>query len=389
MIHPTQVGYCTNVHAGVDLDAIRTNLDRYAVAVRDAGDSEDLGVGLWIPAEAARTLAGDSSGFARFLRDRRLKPFTINGFPYDNFHKEVVKHQVYIPTWADPARSQYTCQLADILAELLEDEPEEHVGSISTLPLGWPTELSNSKALDACGEALRAVSEHLAQIESRCGRQIVLAIEPEPGCALDTTEDVIQWFDKQLPDSVHRRYLTVCHDICHSAVMMEGQSEVLSRLATAGITVGKVQVSSAIKVRWSLMSSERRAEAVRQLAAFGEDRYLHQTGRRLGTGQFALSEDLPGLLAQVESGAVDLDDEQTWVVHFHVPIFLERFGHLETSRDDVEECLRFLKEGNLRPSFTGHLEVETYAWTVLPEAMQQRGLAADIANEIAWLKKLL
>ena len=24
--------------------------------------------------------------------------------------------------------------------------------------------------------------EHLAQIESRCGRQIVLAIEPEPGC---------------------------------------------------------------------------------------------------------------------------------------------------------------------------------------------------------------
>ena len=135
MIHPTQVGYCTNVHAGVDLDAIRTNLDRYAVAVRDAGDSEDLGVGLWIPAEAARTLAGDSSGFARFLRDRRLKPFTINGFPYDNFHKEVVKHQVYIPTWADPARSQYTCQLADILADLLEDEPEEVVGSISTLPL--------------------------------------------------------------------------------------------------------------------------------------------------------------------------------------------------------------------------------------------------------------
>ena len=45
MIHPPQVGYCTNVHAGVDLDAIRTNLDRCRSG-SGSGDSEDLGVGL-------------------------------------------------------------------------------------------------------------------------------------------------------------------------------------------------------------------------------------------------------------------------------------------------------------------------------------------------------
>lgn len=389
MISNPQIGYCTNVHAGVDLSSIQSNLDQYAVAVRDSVGDDSLGVGLWIPAHAARELSTDAAGFASFLRERRLKPFTINGFPYDNFHQDVVKHRVYQPTWAEEARLGYTCQLADVLVELLSGTPDEQVGSISTLPLGWPTELASSTNLDACGRLLRKLSDHLHQLELSTGRRIVVAIEPEPGCQFDTTEDVIKWFEKQLPDSQHRRYLTVCHDICHSAVMMESQSDVLSRFAKAGIAVGKVQVSSAIQVRWDQMSEDRQREAIAQLAAFGEDRYLHQTGRMTRAGEFELAEDLPLLLADVQSGKVDLSDEQRWVVHFHVPIFLERFGHLETSQSDVLECLKFLSEDNLPPDFTGHLEVETYAWTVLPEAMRQRGLAEDIATEVSWLQTTL
>ena len=389
MIPSPQIGYCTNVHAGVDLNSIQSNLDQYAVAVRDSVDKDSLGVGLWIPAHAARELSADASGFAKFLRERRLEAFTINGFPYDNFHQDVVKHRVYQPTWAQESRLEYTCQLADVLVELLSDTPDEQVGSISTLPLGWPTELPSDVELDACGRSLRKIADYLHDLESRTGRRIVVAIEPEPGCQFDTTDDVISWFEKQLPESQHRRYLTVCHDICHSAVMMESQSDVLSRLAQAGIGVGKVQVSSAIEVQWDQMSEDRRREALTQLTAFGEDRYLHQTGRMTRAGQFELAEDLPQLLAEVQSGKVDLDDEQRWVVHFHVPIFLERFGHLETSQSDVLECLKFLSEANLPPEFTGHLEIETYAWTVLPEAMRQRGLAEDIATEVSWLQATL
>jgi len=389
MISNPQIGYCTNVHAGVDLMSIQSNLDQYAVAVRDSGDSDELGVGLWIPAEAARELAVDASGFAKFLRERRLRPFTINGFPFDNFHQDIVKHRVYEPTWADSQRLQYTCQLADILATLLHEMPEDQVGSISTLPLGWPDKLGSAEQLQDCGAALRSLADYLHELESRSGRHIVVAIEPEPGCQLDTTDDVIRWFETELPETHHRRYLTVCHDVCHSAVMMESQAEVLTRLAAAGIGVGKVQVSSAIQVRWDQMSEERREEAVTQLAEFGEDRYLHQTGRRLASGAFQLAEDLPLLLADVRSGKVAIEDEKTWVVHFHVPIFLERFGHLETSQADVVECLRFLSEANLSPQFTGHLEIETYAWTVLPQSMRQRGLAEDIAAEVAWLNSVL
>ncbi len=381
------IGYCTNVHAGTDLASIRENLDRYAVAARDSCGLNELGVGLWLPAQAAAELAKDTGSMADFLAERRLRPFTINGFPYDNFHQAVVKHRVYVPTWAQTERLDYTCQLADVLASLLSQQSADVVGSVSTLPLGWPSELDSPELLSRAGQNLRALADHLERLESRTGRRIVVAIEPEPGCQLDTTADVIDWFSQQLPETKHRRYLTVCHDICHSAVMMEPQREVLSRLAEAGISIGKVQVSNAILADWQSMAKGRRLEAIEQLREFAEDRYLHQTGRLLASGEFELAEDLPSLLANAADKELPMGDDRRWVVHFHVPIFLERFGHLATSQNEVLECLRYLSDPNCKTDFTGHLEVETYAWTVLPESMRRRGLAEDIAREIDWLHK--
>ncbi len=383
------LGYCTNVHAGTDLAAIRSNLDQYAVAAREACGLEELGVGLWVPAKAAADLARDTASFSSFLRDRHLRPFTINGFPYDKFHLPIVKHRVYQPTWADQERFEYTCQLADLLAELLSAQGDEFVGSISTLPLGWPTELSSPGRLDRAGENLRRLTDHLAELESKSGRRIVVAIEPEPGCQIDTTDDVIEWFAKQLPDEKHRRYLTVCHDICHSAVMMESQSDVLKRLARAGIAIGKVQVSNAIVADWQSMAAGRRREAVGQLREFAEDRYLHQTGRLLASGEFELAEDLPDLLGDPALGDLPMGEDRRWTVHFHVPIFLERFGHLSTSQNEVLDCLQHLNSSECAADFTGHFEIETYAWTVLPARMRRRGLAEDIAGEVDWLRRVL
>ncbi|MEM8670785.1 MAG: metabolite traffic protein EboE [Planctomycetota bacterium] len=385
------IGYCTNVHAGVTIASIQENLDKYAVAARTAAGVDELGVGLWLPAQAAKELAGDPSGFSNFLKERKLRPFTINGFPYDNFHQEVVKRSVYAPTWWQPERLEYTKQLAVILADLLpEDEP---CGSISTLPIGWPTEDQDAALLDRAGAQLRELAKHLESVESSTGRRIVVAIEPEPGCILDTATDMIDWFDKHLADTAHRKYLSVCHDICHSAVMMESQADVLNRYAQASIAVGKVQVSSAIMADWQSMAAGRRQEAVEQLRQFAEDRYLHQTGRQRENGDFELAEDLPDLLAADaltgEPNEDPVENDLRWVVHFHVPIFLEHFGHLSTSQKDVIECLRVLLDANSGLEFTGHLEVETYAWSVLPESMRKRGLAEDIAKEITWLNRAL
>ncbi|MGB7347401.1 MAG: metabolite traffic protein EboE [Pirellulaceae bacterium] len=411
------IGYCTNVHAGIDLPSIRENLDKYAVPVQQqlspllAAESDtsdaNLGVGLWIPNAASQELsqADNAAAFGDFLRQRNLSAYTINGFPFDNFHQDIVKHQVYLPTWSDRSRLEYTQRLANILSAILPtpaDTSVQSVGSISTLPIGWPNhpQADNSKAdqeatdetdpMQVAGQNFRSMAEHLAKIESATGKRIVVAIEPEPGCILDTTDDVITFFESQLPESLHRRYINVCHDVCHSAVMMESQAKVITRLAKAGIGIGKVQVSSAIVADWESMADGRRIEALKQLADFAEDRYLHQTGRRKSDGTFQLAEDLPALIASCQSsdGTTSIDDHR-WVVHFHVPVFLERFGHLATSHQEVLEVLRTLLSDQTSIDFTGHLEVETYAWTVLPAAMRKRGLAEDIAEEIQWLRKAI
>src|SRR6516165_8151833 len=106
-----QFGYCTNVHAGADLEQTRANLERFAVAVKSRASPRDpMGIGLWLSASAARKLREEShlAAFRDWLRERGLVPYTVNGFPYGDFHQKVVKHQVYLPTWQTRARLDYT-----------------------------------------------------------------------------------------------------------------------------------------------------------------------------------------------------------------------------------------------------------------------------------------
>ncbi len=390
-MHTIHSGYCTNVHAGTDLDSILENLRAYAGPAREiARPHSPLGIGLWLPAEAASQLRQSPERLAE-LRDTceqlGLEVFTFNGFPFGNFHQKVVKHRVYEPNWADAARLNYTLDLFAILDTLL---PEGTTGSISTLPIGW-SELPND-SLKSAANHLRQAAHALRQLEHQSGRRIVLALEPEPGCTLDTAEDVIAFFNAWIAPE-DKRYITVCHDVCHSAVMFEAQDEVLRKYAEHEITVGKFQISSAISVPWNEMSEAEKLDALKQLRGFAEDRYLHQTGRKTTSGHFTLAEDLPELLASIpadlqhqkQTVPFGLDDAQ-WCIHFHVPIHLRRFGQLRATQDQIFECLRTLKHIPSHLWIT-HFEIETYAWGVLPEPMRQSGLAESIAAEVRWFDK--
>ncbi len=383
-----QIGYCTNVHAGTDMATIRATLAEFAapIAAKLPGD-ERLGVGLWLPFSAASELwAGDGvEQFGLWLREHRLFPFTINGFPFDNFHLPVVKHRVYRPTWSESKRLEYTILLARILARLLavsDDPAEATVGSISTLPIGWPGD-DDANEIKTAGENFRGLAVELAKLESESGRRIIVAIEPEPGCLLDRCDDVIEFFETQLPDTHQRRYLSVCHDVCHSAVMFEDQAETLQRYSRSGIAIGKVQVSSAIDVPLSELQVAERQTAIEQLRQFAEDRYLHQTGCVGERGKFRLVEDLPQWLSSNESKR-----DRHIRIHFHVPIFTERFGQLRTTRHDICHCFETLQAA-AAPEFTGHWEIETYAWTVMPAELRASGLGADIERELRWFRELL
>jgi sugar phosphate isomerase/epimerase len=378
----TLVGYCTNVHAGAGFREMRRNLEHHATAVKAAVSPDaPLPVGLWLARPAAAELCDprDRETFAGWLRQRGLMPYTFNGFPYSDFHASVVKHRVYEPDWTSGERAAYTIELAEILAALLGEEEEE--GSISTLPLGWRAAIeARPDAVERATENLLRVAEHLVRLEERSGKRIHVDLEPEPGCYLDTARDVVDFFRSYLfpraDERVVRRHLGVCHDVCHAAVMFEEQAAVLRAYREAAVPVGKVQLSAAVRAPLQRLDERRRRAALEQLSRFEERRYLHQTVVRSGEER-KFFDDL-----QVALAAADLSAAE-WRVHFHVPLFVDRFGLLESTNDEVLRWLEALRdEDGVR-----HFEVETYAWDVLPGSLRTGDLAAGIARELTWLRE--
>ncbi len=398
-------GYCTNVHAGISLAQAKENLQRIAMQVRQAvSPGGRLPVGLWLTEVAAEQLARSSeqSAFRHWLDEHHLKAYTFNGFPQGDFHQPVVKHAVYEPTWLDQRRCDYTCRLADILAALLD---EGNSGSISTLPLGWPHQPWSVDDYRRAGNQLSKVADHLHRISETTGHEIVLALEPEPGCVIDTAVDMSQFLTRYVYASdngdIARRHICVCHDICHSAVMFEPQEDALQLYAKEGIRIGKVQVSSAVEIPWHAIESTQKPLAFEQLRMFNEPRYLHQTTRRSLSGNgIEMAEDLPQALNEwlkVESNGTSIESTsgsyptEPWRTHFHVPIYVCDFGLLRATQSDIREVLRVLhtlrshRVAN-RPWFTGDFEVETYAWGVLPPALAVPDLAQGIAKELQFFQ---
>ena len=128
-----------------------------------------MGVGLWLSASSARQIVTSQEGIpaVRALLDEHdLLAYTINGFPYGDFHRPVVKHDVYEPDWGDPKRVAYTRDLVAILDGLL---PEGATGSISTLPVGWSSIAGDSTRLERAHDNLRAMARELAAFENDHG----------------------------------------------------------------------------------------------------------------------------------------------------------------------------------------------------------------------------
>lgn len=375
------IGYCTNVHAGPTLAATRDNLQKFALNVKKAvSPTSPMGVGLWLAAPAADDLTSSQAiEFSAWLAGNGLVPFTFNGFPHGNFHEAVVKHRVYIPTWWEPERLRYTQRLIEIQHAVL---PEGMEGSISTLPIGWPSKDATTENLKRAAHHLAAAAQTMSRLHSETGRLIRLAIEPEPGCILQRTDDICRFFKDYLwsagDEAAVRRHIGVCHDVCHAAVMFEPQTDVLKRYQAEGIVIPKVQVSSAVAMPLDEMNPQERVAAIEQLSQFKEERYLHQTMHQATDGKQTFYEDLGPALDALKRAN---HPSGHWRTHFHVPIYLDRFGALRATQAEINECLATIGQ----TSDCQHFEVETYAWGVLPSALQVSDLATGIAKEMTWL----
>ena len=90
------ISYCTNVHPGLSLDAVIDGLEQYTIPLSERVGG-GLAGGLWLADPVIRQLVDDSSlvdKLSQTLTAGGISCYTLNAFPYGNFHDERVKEQV-------------------------------------------------------------------------------------------------------------------------------------------------------------------------------------------------------------------------------------------------------------------------------------------------------
>ncbi len=390
--------YCTNIHPAESWQDTVDSLQTYVPAIKEElSPNQPFGIGLRLSHIASKTLSerNNLANFKKWLAANDAYVAVINGFPYGGFHRQVVKDEVYQPDWTTRERLDYTLKLFDILAVLL---PTGMDGGVSTCPLSyepWHGDDPQKKhhVLQQSTMHLAKVAEHLYTIHQKTGQLLHLDIEPEPDGMLDHTQEVIDYYRQWLipqgtrylkhlglsseaAEACLKDHIQLCYDVCHFAVVYEKPPTVFSRLKAEGIKIGRVQISAALKADLPAEVSQR-DYAAKLFQPFVESTYLHQVVQRNEDGRCVHYNDLPAALAQITDPRA-----REWRTHFHVPVFLDSYGALQSTQDDILEVLRYLKQEKV----THHLEVETYTWEVLPKDIQLT-LGESIVRELKWVQQ--
>jgi len=380
--------YCLNVHPGGTLAEAEAAIFEHAPRVfaefaRLTGARGPYGLGIWFSHAAAEELGGlrEARGLRGRLAQAGLYALTFNGFPYGRFHGTRVKEKVYQPDWADPKRTQYTGALIRIASVAVCRGDRV---SISTLPVTFRPWADEPRLEEAtCNLVSAAGLAHY--FRELMGVEITLALEPEPGCYLERTDDAVAYLTEHVfrlgrgmlaeeaglseaqAEASLRRHVGVCLDTVHTGVMGEDPKEAVRKYTAAGIRVAKVQLGAALRVQ---VGPEGPPEALR---AFQDEVYLHQTVVATPGGRELYLNDLPEPLGMAHP------PEGEWRVHFHVPLAWPGDGPIRTTADSVDTA--FLAAA--LAAGCEHFETEIYTLDVFPAAHASR--EAILARDMAWL----
>ena len=279
-----------------------------------------------------------------FFATNGLALVTVNAFVMPHFHGAPVKERAYLPAWHESAaRLNFTNRCVDLLAQLAPG------GSVS-VPFGALKPVT----LDAVAPNILKAGEHAAR------QGCVIALEPEPGLCVETTDEVVEFFTKFVPDRL-RPHLGVNFDLAHQLVEFEDLPASLALLGRHGIPVAKIHVSNA-------------AEMSELKPFYADSIYLHQvTGGDAGGRRVYFSLDWPrserGKPAAAPAGITK------YRCHYHLPVFPTNW---QSTLSEVEAFLRQLGRQ------AAPLIIETYTW---PEQLRGRQYLVDnICRELEWVR---
>jgi hypothetical protein len=383
--------YSTLVHPGDTWEDMWASLTTYVPKVKARfAPRERFGVSLRLSNASATTLVNSTAErekLKKFLADNDLYLYTVNAFPYGPFKNTIVKEQVYEPDWRSEERTQYTINVANVLADVAPDWIEP---SIQSAPLGFKPRVTGKDVVDSYTEHVMRVAAHLVKLEAETGRTVTLALEPEPFCFLETTDETVDYFTNHLYSGraaemlarfaniavseaivAQRKFIGTVFDICHQAVVYEDIATSLQKLVDAGIPIFKLQEAAAMRI------PNVTQKVVDTLKRYAKTIYLTQTVEKKD-GKLTRFLNLEDAFKAWEADP----GPREWRTHFHVPVFLDNLGEFGTTRFAIEDALKFHK----RRPLSRQLEIETYTWDVLPEQLKTGDIVDYVCRELEWVK---
>lgn len=370
------LAYCTNIHRGEGWNETFHGLNEYTLKVKEkVSQSDPFAIGLRLGYKAALELSETGSGnldeFIKWLDHNNCYIFSINGFPYGQFHGSRVKEQVYSPDWTFDSRVEYTNLLFDILAKIL---PSGMSGSVSTLPGSFKEFIQDdTQQGNVIIENLARCGKHINDLIEKTGKDLHLGLEPEPLGWFENTPETLSFFKRfrNIHGDEFDNVIGVNYDTCHLAIEYENAKESLLLLKNNNIKISKIHLSSALKLKPN-------QQTVDSLKEYQDDVYLHQVIAKLQNGDLIRFKDLPDAIENFLKGNCN-DDE--WRVHFHIPLHASPDSLFDDTRDHIKDTLSVLSSD---PEMCKHLEMETYTWEVLPNSMQSNSVVDQLSLEYDW-----
>jgi len=383
------LAYNSNLHPAESVAELAETITRFAGELRQRLGWEQLGIDLRLGSRAIAECAADSEKVAllrQSCEQARVVPFSINAFPLGRFQAPVVKDQAYHPDWNSAQRLADSAACIAIASALCDDNPL----TISTLPLSYKPWGAEHNDHDAMARMLGLWAGDAALHQRDHGREVVLCLEPEPWCTLESSAEVAAFWNGPLAEQgllacaqvldgdenaareALARHLSICFDTCHFSVGFEDQEAAVQTLGDCGAFPAKLQFSACPQ----LSAPRQNPEALRALAQMSEPRFLHQTAARGADGRIHRVRDLD----EIEQLLIDCPDAEVVRSQFHIPIDRAPAGGLASTVDD---SLRGLAAALRRG--TTHIAVETYTWSILAD--DEADALSGTQRELEWLRE--
>ena len=349
-----------------------------------------LGIYLRLSAFAARQLAQPSemASFRDFLTTAGLYVFGVDTRAFGARRGRAVKDAMYRPDWTDPERLDYSDRAARIMAQLA---PSTRTGTVATIPGLLAASNDNKAAEQVVFNLLRHVATLLG-VERRTGCQVVLALNPEPGCLISNAHDAVRFFHQHLlgrdalaylaelcrigipmAAAVIRRHIGVSYDLCNAAVAYEDPLEALTLFADAGIRVLELRLSSALHL--PRVGTDARA----LLMPYEDGVRLRQVAeRRDGAIHHYL--DLGPALKALDEGRAGGE----WRVRCQIgPGSPDPIG-MDAPKDALRNVLAVLRERAIAPNLIVEADGWEYSETG-PLPLSRAGIVASSARDLRWV----